>query len=165
VFSVTNILPTVEVARGNIEYQYQHSGIPYTQFTWLLLNNCSMPDERDPSNFYTLSIYFGHKLHYIKVGQRGREIKWVGFPIWNKCSVMSRTCQKTLATWNIWSLKASKHIHKKWSSLHTAKQYWFIYILAHLLVKSLFNQHRDFYPVWKLALNVQILESLNPEGT
>jgi hypothetical protein len=47
----------------------------------------------------------------------------------------------------------------------TEKKYWFIYILAHLLVKSLVNQNRDFDPVWKLTLNVQILESLNPEGT
>jgi hypothetical protein len=48
---------------------------------------------------------------------------------------------------------------------YTAKKYWFIKILAHLLVKSLVNQNRDFDPVWKLTLNVQILESLNPEGT
>jgi hypothetical protein len=30
------------------------------------LNNCSILDERDPSTFYNLSRYFGHKLHYIK---------------------------------------------------------------------------------------------------
>jgi hypothetical protein len=37
-----------------------------------------MPDERDPSTFYTISRYFCHPLHYIEVGQRGREILWVG---------------------------------------------------------------------------------------
>jgi hypothetical protein len=116
VLSVTNLLPTVEVAWLNTEYQHQDSGITNTQFTWLLLNNCSIIYERDPSTFYNLSRYFGRKLHYIKVGQRGREIQWVGFPIWNKCGAMSRTCHKTWATWNIWFLKASKHIHKKWSS-------------------------------------------------
>jgi hypothetical protein len=72
VLSVTNLLTTVEVARGNTEYQHQHSGIPDTQFMCLQLNNCSMPDERDLSTFYILSICFGHKLHYIKVEQRGR---------------------------------------------------------------------------------------------
>jgi hypothetical protein len=66
VLSVTNILPTVEVARGDEEYQHQDSGIKNTQLTWLLVNNFSMLDERDPSDLYTLSRYFGHILHYIK---------------------------------------------------------------------------------------------------
>jgi hypothetical protein len=42
-----------------------------------------------------------------------------------------------------------------------AKKNCFIYILAHLLVKSLVDQNRNFEPVGKLTLNVQILESLN----
>jgi hypothetical protein len=38
-------------------------------------------------------------------------------------------------------------------------------MLVHLLVKSLVNQNRNFEPVGKLTLNVQILESFNSEGT
>jgi hypothetical protein len=83
---------------GNTEYQHQDSGITNTQLTWLLLNNCSMSYEMDTSTFYTLSRYSGHKLHYIEVGQRGREIQWMGFRIWNKCGVMIRTWHKKLST-------------------------------------------------------------------
>jgi hypothetical protein len=36
---------------------------------WILLNHGSVIDETDPSTFYTLSRYFGHKSHYIKVLQ------------------------------------------------------------------------------------------------
>jgi hypothetical protein len=51
---------------GNTEYQHQHIGIPDTQLTWLILNCLSMPNERDPSTFYTLSRHVGHKLHCIE---------------------------------------------------------------------------------------------------
>jgi hypothetical protein len=47
----------------------------------------------------------------------------------------------------------------------TAKKYCFIKILAHLLVKSLVNQNRNFEPIRKLTLNMQNLESLYREGT
>jgi hypothetical protein len=46
----------------------------------------------------------------------------------------------------------------------TAENNWIILILAHLLVKSLVNQNRNFEPVGKLSLNVHILESLSSEG-
>jgi hypothetical protein len=45
---VTKVLPNAEVAIRNIKYQYQDSGIADTQCMWILLNNLSMTDERDP---------------------------------------------------------------------------------------------------------------------
>jgi hypothetical protein len=57
-----------------------------------------MLDGRDIYTFIPypdmLAIYYTT----LDIGERGGEIQWMGFPMWNKCGVMSRTCQKTLAT-------------------------------------------------------------------
>jgi hypothetical protein len=63
------VLQPPYLAAGHTKYQHQHTGIPDTQIMWLLLSIFLMTFERDSSTFYTLSGYFDHKLHYIKVLQ------------------------------------------------------------------------------------------------
>jgi hypothetical protein len=53
------------------------------------------------------------------------------------------------------------HTQEMKLTTETAQKYWLIYIHAHMLVKSMVNKKRNFDPVGKLTLNVQILEILN----
>jgi hypothetical protein len=59
------VLQPPYLSAGHKKYQLQHNDIPDTKTMWLLLSIFLMTFERDPSTFYTLSGYFGHKLHYI----------------------------------------------------------------------------------------------------
>jgi hypothetical protein len=68
------VLQPPYLAAGHTKYQHQHIGIPDTHIMWLILSIFLMTDERESSTFYTLSGYFGHKLHYIKVLQPPK--KW-----------------------------------------------------------------------------------------
>jgi hypothetical protein len=87
-----------------------------------------MPYERDTSNFYTLSRYFGHTLHYIEVGQRGREILWLG-----GTSYMEQVwCHEQNMAQNISHLNHlifegfKTHTQEMKLITETAQKYWFI---------------------------------------
>jgi hypothetical protein len=68
------VLQPPYLAAGHTEYQRQHSGILDTHIMWLLLSIFLMTYETESCTFYTLSRYFGHKLHCINVLQPPK--KW-----------------------------------------------------------------------------------------
>jgi hypothetical protein len=67
-YTTLKIATSLEVDWGKIEYQHTDSGIPDAQIMWLLLSIFLMT-EKVLCTVYTISGYFGHKLHYIEALQ------------------------------------------------------------------------------------------------